>query len=661
MKVKEKIIYIFLFFIILFLLFSIKSYAGTQNWNSLNYNVNIRPNGDVDVIETWNIKISETNTLFKDFVIDNSKYSGITDVKITKLENNEEIALNQIYEEQYHVDSGCYYALPIANNKFEIAWNVGLDDGADTRTYNLYYTIKNAVNIYNDCTEFYWMFLDTDNEIPGKNITGTIKLPKKVTDIEKLKIWAHGELTGEIKKVSEDTVSFSVPTLSKNTRLEVRIVTEENIYDECIKIYGSDKLENILSEEQAWADKANMERKMYKIYYVIAIIIFIATFIILYKKMRKYVKEGKVLIEKYKFNIPDIEYFRDIPDEKNATPSRVVYLRNFKRSSSDISYDIPKIFSSTILDLSVKGLLEFEPINNKDLKIIIKNKTSDITIDQEFVYNLLVDASRKSGKEQNSITSKELSKYAKKNYDDFYELKTKFETNAKKYQNECGNIDKEKITEVKKWENLLGVYILILCAGIFFSMFSLPLIATGPIQYGLMLGSLGLSLFLGSIINLIAINKVNKNISTLSKKGYEEKKQWEALERYMKEYSLLKDREVFDIVLWEKFLVYATAFGISKKVIEQLKIVYPEAFIVNDTYTHYGYWYLISNNSFGENTFSNLNNIFEGAYTSAMSAYSIAHSSESSGSGSGGGFSVGGGGRRRRRRLRRTLIYYKKL
>ena len=34
----------------------------------------------------------------------------------------------------------------------------------------------------------------------------------------------------------------------------------------------------------------------------------------------------------------------------------------------------------------------------------------------------------------------------------------------------------------------------------------------------------------------------------------------------------MKDKEVIDIKLWEKYLVYATAFGISEKVIKALKI-----------------------------------------------------------------------------------------
>lgn len=657
MSLRKKIIYILIFFISFFLILNIKSYAGYQNWNSLNYDVTVNLDGSMDIIETWNIYISETNTVFKDFELDYEKYSGITDVKVSLVEG-EEIPLTQIFEEQYHVATGCYYALPLSSdyNKFEIAWNVGLDDSSSTRTYKIYYTIKDAVKIYNDCTELYWMFLGEDNAISGKNITGTIKLPQNVSNNEKLRVWAHGPLTGNIQKDSNDKVSFSVPSLYSNTMLEIRIVTDENIYEECENHYNTNKLYQILEEEQSWADKANMQRTMYKAIYVIAIIITIVIFLIFYSRMKKHKREGKECIQRNQFDIPKIEYFREIPNEENATPARVVLLRNIKRSMNNIMYDTSKVFSATILDLSVKGFVEFAPIDNKNFNIIIKNATYELSPDEMNIYNLLLNIARKTEGSPNVINSKDLTRYAKINYDEFHNIRNRINDSSKQYQVTSKNVDSRKISEVMKWENLYVIYIFVLSLGFFLGIFSIPMISSGLLQVGILLGAAGIGIFIGSIINLITIGKVRSKLSILSSKGYEEKMQWEALERYMKDYSLLKEKQVFDVVLWEKFLVYATAFGISKKVLEQLKIVHPEAFMVNDNYvSHYGYWYLISNDYFGGNGFSSLDNAFQGAFEAAQSAYNIAHSNYSSGSGGGGGFSSGGGGRRRRRRLRRTL------
>ena len=43
----------------------------------------------MDVTETWDIYISETNTLYKTFKPDNSKYSYITDVEVRETTNGE--------------------------------------------------------------------------------------------------------------------------------------------------------------------------------------------------------------------------------------------------------------------------------------------------------------------------------------------------------------------------------------------------------------------------------------------------------------------------------------------------------------------------------------------------------------------------------------------
>lgn len=173
------------------------------------------------------------------------------------------------------------------------------------------------------------------------------------------------------------------------------------------------------------------------------------------------------------------------------------------------------------------------------------------------------------------------------------------------------------------------------------------------------------SLYILLIANIAVYNSNINKITLLSQKGDLELHQWRGLKKYMEDYSLLKDKQVPDIVLWEKFLVYATTFGISKQVIKQLKVVHPEMFMEeNQTGTSYSngfyrytYWHIINNTNYGENCFNSLSSGLENVYRDARSAYNVAHSSSSSGSGSGGGFSGGGGGRRRRRRLRRSLEF----
>ena len=140
-----------------------------------------------------------------------------------------------------------------------------------------------------------------------------------------------------------------------------------------------------------------------------------------------------------------------------------------------------------------------------------------------------------------------------------------------------------------------------------------------------------------SILELALANR--KYIFT--QKGIDEREKWKAFKKYMEDFSLLKEKDIPDLVVWEKYLVYATAFNISAEVLEQLKIVYPEIMDMNSNLDTNSYIYM-------------MNTLDLGSYIDIAVDTAIS-SVYSSGDGSGGGFSSGGGGGRRRRWRRRTL------
>lgn len=635
MMVNKKLSIVILMFLFIVLCFNVRAYAGTQSWNSLDFDVQLNADGSMDVVETWDVYISETNTLFKDFELDSSKFSEINNVKVTKVENGTERSLTKIYEEQYYVDSGCYYGLEIDSSTFEIAWHVGLDSSSGNRTYKIYYTVEDAIKIFDDCTELYWMFLSEENAMSGKNVTGRIRLPKEVKDIEKFRVWAHGDLTGEIYKTSNDTVSFSLPQLYSNSMLEVRIVTEENVYDYCYNKYSFDRLEAILTEEQMWADEANRQREeaakmIERLSFFVWIIIGanVIGFVYCIIKTNQYKSLRKELKEKYSYPKIDLKYFRDIPDEKNATPARASYLYAFKNNKSNVTSNISKIFAATILDFSLKGIIEFEPVDEKNVKIRktkkFDNGDDGLTDDEKIVFMVLRGCM--IGKE--SITTKELAQIASKEYNFVYGQLNKLERAVERAQIDLKNFSEHRKKLSKKWKDKQILYTVL-------SIFAICFMA--PI---------GIGIGLAFMANSCRKNAIS--ISKLTEKGNEESNQWKALAQYMEDYSMLNEKLIPDIVLWEKYLVYATAFGISKNVIKQLKVVHPEMFQDNMTnsMSNYGYWHIVSNSNYGINCFDNFNNSLTKVYSNAQSAYSIAHSTSSSGSGGGGGFSGGGGGRR---------------
>lgn len=220
-----------------------------QYMDNLDYQVTVNKDGSMNVIETWDINVSKTNTLFKNFNLSKTKYGNITDVKVVDLDTGKE--LKQINEEMYHVTKGCYYALEVQKNKFEIAWGIGMDDRTGKKKYQVSYVVNDVVTDYNDVQEIYWQFLaKNQNAVPVKKVTGTVTLPEDVSNIDNLRVWGHGQLNGDIQKVSKNKVEFKVDNLSPNAMLEIRVVTEDKMFDVSeSKIRNYNYLNTILEEE----------------------------------------------------------------------------------------------------------------------------------------------------------------------------------------------------------------------------------------------------------------------------------------------------------------------------------------------------------------------------------------------------------------------------
>ena len=258
MKIKKivKILFVMLAFL---LLCSIKVNA-TLELEELNFDVQVNEDGSMNITETWDIYISETNTLFKTFEIDNSKYSGITEVEVIEITNGVNKKFTQIDEEMYHVTKDCYYSLINSNGDFEIAWGVGLDDESDTRQYQISYKVIDAIAKYNDYSELYWKFLEDDSNIYVNKAKGRIILPHNANTKEDIRVWEHLEnLNGEIYVTDLNKIEFTANDYSGAQYLEVRSLLPNDMINSTGRQYDYDILDKVLQEENSWAEEAKAE------------------------------------------------------------------------------------------------------------------------------------------------------------------------------------------------------------------------------------------------------------------------------------------------------------------------------------------------------------------------------------------------------------------
>lgn len=121
-------------------------------------------------------------------------------------------------------------------------------------------------------------------------------------------------------------------------------------------------------------------------------------------------------------------------------------------------------------------------------------------------------------------------------------------------------------------------------------------------------------------------------IKDLSDKGKAELSEIMGLKKFLEDFTLIAERGITETVIWKDYLIYATLFGISDRVIAQLKKVYPEIIPEIETYNRN----VVIASSY-----------YHSMYTSSQRAIQAQRSSGMGGSasfGGGGGFSGGGSG-----------------
>ena len=649
---KSKKICITLIFTFLLILCGItKVDAKSQHLNNLNFEAHINNDGTMVVTETWNIKVTNTNTLYKSFKNDSNRYSGITDVKVEEVDTNgNTIPFTKSNSWAYHVETGHYYGTENEDGNFEIGWGTGLEHSKAIKTYKISYKVLDAIAKYDDYAELYWQFLGDDFQIDADKITGIIYLPTSAESKDDIRVWGHTKgLNGTVYVKSKNEIVFQLNKYKKGNFVEIRTLFPRDMIYSTARTRHTNVLNSVLSEERIFADEANQRRKnggrtdeeqeefllivlvISIIVMIIVSIVIIATIIAQKKKKKAFQKFSAIKLENKMVPSMQFKYFRDIPDE-NMTPFEVIKLQKIESSILETE-DFSNAFSATLLDFCLKGYLKIQPIE-KDVIYIYLLKTADINLkeDETKIINFLQEAFGTNDK----ITLHQLQSYMQNHSSKVQDL---IENVSKISNNELGTDQILKLDNYeiyKEYSKVVGkasplvITIMVIC---FIGMLSGNFLA-----------------FIISAIIAFITGKIQMNISSkkkkmtvedadvLTQKGVDLKAEWNGLKNFMNDLSMIDKKEIPELVLWEKYLVFATAMGIADKVIKQLKIIYPnfeqELNMDGNTYMYI----MMNDNSFSSGSFTNI--ISSSIYSSMSSAYSSA-------TGSGGGFSGGGGGGRR--------------
>lgn len=586
--------------------------AGTAYVDNIDINARINTDGSMTITETilWDIE-EDLNGVYRDILIENlsNELSSASGVVINSVLVNG-VEFNYSYSTLYNGANGMYNINNIAGGKQIKIFTPSCDE---YKTTTITYTLYDVVVKYNDIAELYWNFIGSGWDHGINNVRINITLPG---DSQTLKIFAHGPLHGYSAIPSKDSVMLEVQHLRSGEMVDARLLFDTSLVD-TTKIVYIDALKSILEKEEKLAVEANIKRENAKKALYISIFVVVVALIIpigVYFSVKK--RSSKAIFK--------AKYYRELPEDYGpAVMSKVINGILGVTSSCDML--------ATLLDLVRRKYVEIEPMykqgKNKpydyNLKLIKTDLDELNTQENHFVQELIfVDTTEIALKELSKKNTKNL-KAQNRAVEAYNKWKEKIEDVAK--ENDLLKKEKDKITK----DILKCVFALILSLSV--ATFGIVMNYEDIIALG------SISLFLGIYELVFVILQIN-DLIIRTEKGVEHKAMWKAFKKFLQDFSKLDERDYKSIAIWEHYLVYATALGVSKKVIKQLKIVFPTEFQENSSV--FG-TYATINLLLDTNAFSSFSSSFSSATMTAFSA-------PSSSSGSGGGFSGGAGGRRRR-------------
>lgn len=491
-------------------------------------------------------------------------------------------------------------------NNTRITWHYNANDVV--RTFIIGYKLKYALNVYNDVAELNWKLWGSSWDLPLKEIVGNIYLPRKVNDPKEVYTWGHPEVNGKIGLLDNNTVFIQAFDIRSNQFVEVRTVFPRDLITDPKNgiIYSGNGLQKIIDEENDIYNREHPKPIYSIILLIVSLGILFATFFIL---KNKYSKQNK---------IQDI-YFRDVP--YNYSPAIIPYLYN---SVPDTKY-----ISAEILNLCLKKKLSIEIVDSKnvfsktDYKFIIKDsKNNGLSESEVVLFDFIKDAAKYGYKDYlifkkqvgdntpNELLLSELKTYLKKNNLETEKLLKNWDSAVKDDVKEIGLSAKPTGTII-----FAIVWVLLSFITMYLSIYFKSIYP-------------GIIIILSGFPFLVFAKYLVKR-NDLALEHYTK---WSLLKKYLNDFSDFRNKDVQDIKLWEKYLVYAIPLGCAKKVQKNMQLVFEG----NEKAIHSGIFVGSQINSYSD--IVSATDSFSSAFSSAVST------SGSSGFGGGGGSGGGGGG-----------------
>ncbi len=511
----------------------------------------------------------------------------------------------------------------------------------DTVTFEIVYEMFNATLRYNDSTELYLAMYSGDTSKYLKSFNAEILIPQdKMAKDGNYSAYTYGTNAHEFDFIESDNLYPGYHTFkfeldeddlkfkAYNDYIEFALITyneDKHVFSQFASenyYYYDDMLFYINNSQKEYEElpALYLQRKKTTFSFVAILSgIIVLIFTIIYQGFRR----------KYKLYKPTIEldYFRDIPSDLDANFARSLVFSHkaYEDDSDGFAAAMLSLAYKKYIDVKVNDEKKQMRSNNFNIVVIdnVEYEREPLSLVEKQYYDLI---SRHAKNEEISLNN-----FQKKISED-YEYTNTFVQQTKKAITKIGVDDGYfQIANYKMpQKNLTGTGIFMLIAGVVIMI--VGNISIMNTRLDLAFGSFFL---LGTTLIILGIYSIRKakDYVLLTQYGVDEYTKWKGLYDFLNNETLMVERGVLELAIWEKYLIYATAFGISEKVIKALKVVMPKEMIESSP--------ILSNRIYYTRSFRTSTHSFTSTAKTASYTYRSGGHSGYGGGGRGGG---GGGG-----------------
>ena len=657
---SKKIVILFCIFIFS-LSVSAKDYSLTKAFVAMDIN----PDGSIYVTENITFDFQGSFSFaFRDISYGEWKVSNV-----------------EVYSEGYKLN----HEILNQGNDMRIKWYYSVSD--QKKTFTIKYRLEYAIHCYSDICDLNWKMWGAGWDKSLNELEGYVMLPTAVKNSSEIYTWGHPKLTGKIGLLENKKIIYQTFSIPAGQWVEVRVIFPRNVLPSPSFAITKQEagLQKIVEEEQNYKLPRKEDNFNYNAF-IFFILFFGAIFIAILKQISPSLGEtlskfiGNVflaflvlvfiifLITLYtgvsnkeiqyllffilleavaffsiwylfgrepKVDIPSI-YERDIPyDYSPAVVDALIHQQTKKPRQETITAEL--------LDLCLKGRLRLKKIAKEktfgifggdEYEIEVLNSSFnqlpnserillELTPNSErILLELIVDAAKfhydgiifknkVEDKTPNKVTLTELRNYLMAR-----------PTDTQKFFKEWVEAVSEQAKDEKFFSKKTG-YLPFTAATlfvIFISFLFYPQIITR------------LTIIFEAIILLLIFPNALPN---RTRKGTEHYIKWMRLNKFLQDFSNLKEMPPDAIALWEKYLVYSIPLGVAHKVQKAMDYVFKDYRGEVHSNIFVGNMSGFSASSFGSSM---------GSFSSAFSAATSTSGSGGFGGGGGGGGSGGGGG-----------------